>query len=148
MTYIRLYEIYDLWKPWSNEPPDASYEANALEKTINWTLYDNNEGGNYNVLLNGSNYIENSWENGVNLAVPVNTESTLGDWNYTILYNDTSGLWGEQDIVIITIYEGSGPTDFDPPDSSIPGFKLMFEITILSILILIFFQQMFLKKRN
>ena len=135
VTYIRLYEVYDLWKPYSNEPLDASYEENALGKTINWTLLDNDEGSNYSVLLNGSSYVESSWQNGVNVAVPVNTSCTLGDWNYTILFNDTAGLWGDPDTVIITIYEGTG-SDPNPSDPEPPGISFGLEFLLIALVCL------------
>ncbi|NHI93905.1 MAG: hypothetical protein EAX96_15560 [Candidatus Lokiarchaeota archaeon] len=91
---------------------------------INWTLNDDVSGSHYRVLRNGTEYI--SWtvwaSTPLNLQVPVNT-STIGLWIYEIQYNDTHGILGIPDEVIITIEAGqspgSGPTQ-------IPGFESIF----------------------
>jgi hypothetical protein len=47
--------------------------------------------------------------------VNINT-ATLGIWNYTIQYNDSVGLWGEPDMVLINITDQTNPWDNNPPD--------------------------------
>lgn len=111
--------IFDDTPPWSNSPGINACPANSTGNTIDWELYDNKAPGFYKILLNNSEYLPwDTWENTSNLAIPVNTNIGLGAWNYTILYNDSVGLNGLANTVIVTIFDNTSPTSNSPPSTT------------------------------
>ncbi|MBD3227465.1 MAG: hypothetical protein GF329_04680 [Candidatus Lokiarchaeota archaeon] len=112
--------VEDNTPPTVDSPSDEVIAANNTGETISWTLQDNCEGSHYYVWINST--IEaapwTSWNDSDTVNVPVDTNIGLGDWNYTIIYNDTSGNWGIQDEVIITIEDQTNPTVNSPNDAS------------------------------
>ncbi len=110
--------IYDNLTPTVNTPTDVDYPANASSVTYNlWILSDNALGGNYRILRNGGQYLGwQPWTSGVNLIIPIDTNSGFGVWNYTIEYYDAQGFWGTPDTVLITIYDNETPTSNSPSD--------------------------------
>ncbi|MBD3229828.1 MAG: hypothetical protein GF329_16720 [Candidatus Lokiarchaeota archaeon] len=110
-------------------PPQINWVLNKeLEQgssgTIEWIITDNLGAGYYRVFVNEtpSNWLQ--WVNNTNIAYPIDT-STLGIYNYTIQYNDSSGNMGTSDTVFITII----------PESTIPipSFLVIFVIIGLVI---------------
>lgn len=111
-------EILEGYAPNSNSPSDATYPQGSSGKVINWTLSDNVAGGYYQVLLNGGPHVTwQQWIDGVNQTIPVNTDTT-GAWNYTIQFNDSAGIWGLLDTVIITIEDQTAPWDSNPSNAT------------------------------
>ncbi len=100
--------IEDL-RPISDHPEDIITYANGSE-TIDWTLLDNYGESHYRVWLNDTNdnyYIWvdwTPWSNEVPLFVAINF-SHPGIYNYTVEYNDSQGLFGIPDTVIVTIID-------------------------------------------
>ncbi|MHA1298361.1 MAG: WD40 repeat domain-containing protein [Candidatus Helarchaeota archaeon] len=93
--------------PTSNHPEDITTVIPGL-KTINWILWDEVGPGKYRVLANDTNdniYVWQNWQNWQNnteLKVPIN-KSSPGTYKYIIEYNNSAGLMGVSDIVIVTI---------------------------------------------
>jgi hypothetical protein len=112
--------VFDNQIPISNTPIDATYSVRSLASII-WVLNDNVAGGYYSILRNGTEYKSwSSWTNGTNLIIQINT-SIVGKWNYTILYNDSSGLFGISDTVIINVTS-------KPSQVTIAGFEFLLGI--------------------
>ncbi|MFX0100986.1 MAG: lamin tail domain-containing protein [Candidatus Hodarchaeota archaeon] len=94
--------IHDV--PISNNPPYQMVVENSTGGTIDWFIIDGEGTGEYRVLLNGNPYWGwTPWSNDSNLSVPIDTNSGLGDWNYTIQFNNSRGFFGLEDSVIITV---------------------------------------------
>ncbi|MHA1891465.1 MAG: hypothetical protein ACTSYS_10795 [Promethearchaeota archaeon] len=102
--------------PKSTSPADRLLNENSTSMLIGWVLTDNYGGnGFYKVYRNGSEIT--AWlpfSSGINYTVPVDSNIGVGDWNYTIVFNDTYGLFGMQDEVIITINDH--PVSTHPAD--------------------------------
>jgi PGF-pre-PGF domain-containing protein len=107
-TYSWSFTV-DITHPTNNTPKDANYIAGSTVNFTNWILYDQHPGF-YRVLQNGTQIVESTlWSDNTNITVPVNTSAGIGDFNYTIQYNDSAGNSGIQDTVNINI------TDETPP---------------------------------
>jgi len=101
----------DVTPPTSNSPVDATYEANSTGNVINWTLQDTIGPGYYQMLRNGIVTVNwTAWTNNTNLSVPIDTNIGLGQFNYTIYYNDSAGNPGTPDQVWITINDSGIPS--------------------------------------
>ncbi len=93
--------------PTSNHPADIITPLSGTD-TINWTLYDDFGPGQYRVWVNDTNnnyYIWvdwTIWTNNTNLAIPIN-RTAIGVFNYTIEYNNSIGLFGIPDTVLVFI---------------------------------------------
>jgi hypothetical protein len=112
-----LITIEDQTNPWASSPSPTTYPQ-GVPATITWTLYDNVAGGVYGVMKNGSEPVDwTPWSNETPFEVNVDT-SLLGVWNYTIQYNDSVGLWGAPDTVLITIEDGIAPWASHPSDAT------------------------------
>ncbi len=99
--------------PTSNTPADIEFSANSTANFTYWKLYDLHPGY-YWVLRNDTQIIyPTPWENDENITVSVNTSIGLGDFNYTIQYNDSVGNYGTPDTVIITINDTTPPFAFN-----------------------------------
>ncbi len=93
----------DTNSPLSNTPEDIEFSANSTVYFTGWKLFDRYPGY-YWVLCDGKQVLPPAqWANDTKLSIPVNTDLGTGDFNYTIIYNDTAGNYGVQDTVIITI---------------------------------------------
>lgn len=93
----------DATSPVSNTPEDVEFSANSTVYFTGWKLFDSYPGY-YRVLCDGKEVVSpRQWTNGTSLSVPVNADAGVGDFNYTIEYNDTAGNYGVQDTVIISI---------------------------------------------
>jgi PGF-pre-PGF domain-containing protein len=120
----------DITDPTSNTPKDVNYLADSTVNFTNWILNDQHPGY-YRVLQNGTQIVESTlWSDNTNITVPVNTSAGIGDFNYTIQYNDSAGNSGIQDTVNINITDetppilsdntpATGTTDLTPPTISI-----------------------------
>jgi len=103
----RIYFFNTFDRPNSNTPEDFETLQRG-ESTINWTLSDELEGGQYRVWaedIDGNPYVWQNWtywENNTNLMVPINRSFT-GVFNYTIEYNNGLGLSGTPDTVFVTV---------------------------------------------
>jgi PGF-pre-PGF domain-containing protein len=106
-TYSWSFTV-DITDPTSNTPNDANYIAGSTVNFTNWILNDQHPGY-YRVLQNGTQIVESTlWSDNMNIIVPVNTSAGIGDFNYTIQYNDSAGNSG-QDTVNITIIDETPP---------------------------------------
>jgi len=102
----------DTTPPTSTTPPNTEFSANTTASFDRWVLTDLHPGY-YWVLRNKTQIFPPApWTNNTNITVPIDTNIGLGDFNYTIQYNDTAGNIGTQDTVIITII------DIEPPYAS------------------------------
>jgi len=92
--------------PTSNSPGDASYGIDS-SNTINWILYTTTSTGYYKTYRDGNLQNDStSWINNTNLNVWINTSKT-GTFNYTIIFNDSTGRNGLQDDIVIIITGGN-----------------------------------------
>jgi len=103
--------------PTSDTPTDV-ITSKAGSEVITWTLWDDYGNGQYRVIANdtlGSFYVWQDWIGwGNNTPFDVQINRTLpGIFNYTIEYNDTYGILGTPDTVIVTISD-------NPPQSNHP----------------------------
>jgi len=93
--------------PFSNNPIDITMTIGENIK-INWFLWDGIGPGKYRIWTNDSNdnyYVWinwTNWMNNTNLQVPIN-RTILGIFNYTIEYNNSAGIFGIPDTVIVNI---------------------------------------------
>jgi hypothetical protein len=91
----------------SNNPDNITMTMSGNAK-INWFLWDDVGPGKYRVWTNDSNnnyYVWinwMNWTNNTNLQVPIN-RTILGIFNYTIEYNNSVGIFGNPDTVIVNI---------------------------------------------
>ncbi|MBC2699092.1 MAG: S8 family serine peptidase [ANME-2 cluster archaeon] len=94
----------DTTAPTSTTPSTTEFFANTSASFDKWVLTDLYPGY-YWVLRNGTEIVvpPTPWTNNTNITVPIDTNISLGDFNYTIQYNDTAGNNGTQNTVMITI---------------------------------------------
>ncbi len=90
---------------------------NATSFTIDWIIHDDiGRTGDYRVLLNGTLYIAwTIWNDGTDLAVPIDTNRGFAMFNYTIEYRDIYNEYGTRNQVFFTIYDSpvsTQPLDF------------------------------------
>jgi len=117
--------------PASDSPNDASYGQNTAQN-ITWTLADNFAAGYYYVTRNST--VQNqttTWTNNTPVAILINT-SALGDWNYTIFFNDSLGTQGIPNEVIITITDITKPTITieSPKNQTYTNQSIWFNVTL------------------
>ncbi len=102
--YFAIYGQPDNEPPISNAPSGGIYAANTASTYSKWILTDNYQGGHYRILINNSVHVDwTLWTSGTNLTVPVDTNRGGSAWNYSIQYNDSVGLWGNPNTVIIIV---------------------------------------------
>ncbi|MHA1385476.1 MAG: hypothetical protein ACTSR3_17110 [Candidatus Helarchaeota archaeon] len=98
--------------PTSNHPEDINISIGTTGQ-IGWKLCDETGEGQYRVWLNDTNgkyYIWvnwTPWTNNTYLNIPINS-SSLGTFNYTIEFNDSTDLFGYPDTVIVTVKGNNG----------------------------------------
>jgi hypothetical protein len=117
--HVRAVDEIGNWGSWSNvftftidttiptcsHPDDQSFELDKQDQFLEWALDDNLASGYYRVLIEDIVFIDwTSWTLGVNVSVPVDT-SILGEFTYTLEFNDSLGHVGLSDEVKITISE-------------------------------------------
>lgn len=108
LTYSWSFTI-DTTPPTSNTPSDREFSANATANFDKWILTDLHPGY-YWVLRNDTKIVSPIlWTNNTNITVSIDTNNSLGDFNYTIRYNDSANNNGTQDTVIITINDTTSP---------------------------------------
>jgi PGF-pre-PGF domain-containing protein len=99
----------DATSPTSNTPSNTEYPANTTASFDKWILTDLHPGY-YRVLRNETQIVfPTLWTNNTNITVPINTNISLDDFNYTIQYNDSAGNNGTPNTVIITINDTVPP---------------------------------------
>ena len=99
----------DTTAPTSTTPSTTEFCANTSASFDKWVLTDLYPGY-YWVLRNGTEIVSPTpWTNYTNITILVDTNISLGDFNYTIQYNDTAGNNGTQNTVIITISDTNSP---------------------------------------
>ncbi|MFX1293906.1 MAG: DUF4350 domain-containing protein [Promethearchaeota archaeon] len=101
--------------PESNNPSDQSVEKDAVA-SIPWILTDAMGSGYYRVLIDNTPGPWTPWTNNTLLNFPIITTAT-GIFNYTIEYNNSYGVFGSPDTVIVTVTK--------PP---IPGFLFLYVV--------------------
>ncbi len=92
--------------PSATSPPDQLVMENATGVIITWQLTTYSAIGQYRILRNGSQVQPwAAWPGGNNsyTNVTVDTNAGLGIWEYTIQYNDSMGMMGAPDFVVITV---------------------------------------------
>ena len=105
--------------PISNHPINKTYYKDSLGKMVNWTLQDSVGSGFYQILRNGTVSVSwTTWTNNTPILLTINT-SVIGIWNYTIQYNNSYGVLGIQDTILIRII-------VEPPD-----WEIIFLVTLL-----------------
>ena len=108
MTYNWSFTI-DATPPTSNTPSNTEFSANTTASFDKWILTDLHPGY-YWVLRNATEIVHpTAWDNSTNITVSIDTNISLGDFNYTIQYNDSVGNNGTQNSVIITINDTAPP---------------------------------------
>jgi hypothetical protein len=116
--------------PMSNTPLDIITDVFGLE-TIDWTLLDDYGSGQFQVWANdtsGNLYVWQDWTAWSNFStynIPIN-RSAPGIFNYSIVFNDTYGLWGNPDTVIVTVLDLA-------PESNHPAVITTFQDEVSSI---------------
>jgi len=91
--------------PTSNHPSDIITTESGME-TIGWILCDDFGSGYYCVWIDnmeGSSYLWinwTAWDNNTLLAVPIN-RTALGAFNYTIVFNSSSGQISKDTVIVI-----------------------------------------------
>ncbi|MFX1450725.1 MAG: hypothetical protein ACFFCM_07785 [Promethearchaeota archaeon] len=100
-------------------PPTSNHPLNIItnstdNKKIDWVLWDDYGEGFYRVFINGTpDNIWTGWYNDTPINYNINRNFS-GIFNYTIVYNDSFGNYGNPDTVIIII-------DFEPKSNSPPN---------------------------
>ncbi|MFX0099504.1 MAG: hypothetical protein ACFFCS_07975, partial [Candidatus Hodarchaeota archaeon] len=90
--------------PTSNHPTDCMVVENSTGNNISWVLWDEVGAGDYLVLLNSTVLVDwTPWSNGTPLDVPIETNLGTGSWNYTIRYNNSLGVFGNRDMVLVIV---------------------------------------------
>src|SRR3989344_3649717 len=111
----------------SPPPPNKTVELGD-DSFLTWTL--NGTGGQFFVLRNGTLFDgPRAWE--ANSTISVRADSFfLGVWNYTLSFNDTTGVNGTQSSTFLTVIDNVKPscTEVQNPDSS--GSIITKDITI------------------
>ncbi|HUV82033.1 MAG TPA: S8 family serine peptidase [archaeon] len=124
----------DTTLPTSTSPSDIEFSANATASFDQWVLTDLHPGY-YWILRKGTEIISPTiWTNNTNITVSIDTNISLGDFNYTIQYNDSVGNNGTQNVVIITINDTLPPyASGDSPanNSSISDNLLQISVNIM-----------------
>ncbi|MFW9894566.1 MAG: ABC transporter substrate-binding protein [Candidatus Thorarchaeota archaeon] len=92
--------------PTSNHPSDIE-TTQGTSIRLPWILRDEFSTGNYRILINGSPSSWFAWENNTQIDFLIDT-TQLGIFNYTIQYYDSSGKFGIEDTIIITVVEEDG----------------------------------------
>ncbi len=116
------YEIMYSRYLWENNPPTSNHPNNITTPIsdtdkIGWILYDDYDEGYYRVWANDTNgnyYIREDWQpwtNNTLLNVTIN-RTALGIYNYTIEYNDSAGIFGNPDTVIVYVVGNNGSKQF------------------------------------
>ncbi|NMC06759.1 MAG: hypothetical protein GYA24_16195, partial [Candidatus Lokiarchaeota archaeon] len=98
---VTLISIID--RPHASHPADFIAREDGIS-SITWTLTDSVGPGVYRALRNGvplSGWLP--WLNSTPVIIPVNTTIGLGNWNYTICFNNSRGAMGIQDEVMVTV---------------------------------------------
>ncbi|MHA1358923.1 MAG: hypothetical protein ACTSRC_12450 [Candidatus Helarchaeota archaeon] len=111
-TNTILVTVNDPYAPWSNNP--GPIITNHLgSQTIDWRLWDGFAPGYYYVLVNNTPSPSATWSNGSNLQYPIN-RTIPGEYNYTIVFNDSAGNPGPAHTVWVTVQDL-------PPSSNTPS---------------------------
>nr|MDO8113824.1 FG-GAP-like repeat-containing protein [Candidatus Sigynarchaeota archaeon] len=91
-------------RPTVDHPADLIVLQNSPGVEINWTMEDRLGEGYFRVLINGTPSLSWSpWFDSTPMAVPVDTMLAIGYWNYTIEYNNSRGVLGIIDTVIVLL---------------------------------------------
>ncbi|MHA1270631.1 MAG: hypothetical protein ACTSPY_12635 [Candidatus Helarchaeota archaeon] len=118
--------------PQSNQPTTPVYVYVNTTSYIDWILTDDIGAGKFRVLINNTPGSWASWTDGVSVHYQITTTS-VGTFNYTIEYNDSLGVFGTPNTVIVIIRPLT-TTSTTP----IPGFSVFFIILGILSLILYF----------
>ncbi len=96
--------------PSGTAPSDQTVEL-GNETTLAWSL--TGDGGFYYVLRNGTLFDgPSTWSSGVPIIVrPLNY--FLGAWNYTLVFNDSSGINGTPSSAFVTVVDNVSPSCSD-----------------------------------
>jgi len=103
--------VEDTTNPGTDSPVDDTIELGGTSDDITWTCTDE-DAHEYEVWYNGTNWDDGSWTTSVPLVVELDG-LTLGIWNMTIRFNDTSGNF-VTDIVWITVEDTTNPNTDSP----------------------------------
>ncbi|NVM54173.1 MAG: hypothetical protein HWN66_10775, partial [Candidatus Helarchaeota archaeon] len=99
-------------------PPTSNHPANfttyvGYSEAIGWILTDDAGASQYRVLVDGAPGAWNGWTNNTSIDYPINT-TIAGNFNYTIEFNDSAGLKGVPDTVIVVVDIDDPPQSFQP----------------------------------
>ncbi len=109
-------QTIDTTPPTSVSSQNGEFSANTTANFTEWVLFDLHPGY-YQVFRNDTDTQTShipvtfpaAWQSGINVSVPIDTDAGLGDYNYTIKFNDSSGNQGVTDSVVITIIDTTPP---------------------------------------
>jgi hypothetical protein len=97
-------------------PSNLVAEQNSATRTLSWILADGIAAGTYTLYINGvpsATHINVAWTNNTPFTIVASTNITLGIYNYTLVFCDSNGFYGEQSTVLVTITAaGSNPDPF------------------------------------
>ncbi len=107
--------VYDDTAPVLDSPDDFEVIEGSVGTMLSWSPFD----------LHPSNYViyredlavkSGLWNSSTeSISISMNG-LTLGDWNFTIVVYDETGL-SDTDTVIVTVFDGTAPTTTHPDDS-------------------------------
>ena len=97
-----------------NSPSNTSYLLGTTGHTVYWTAVDDLGSDYYTVYLNGSTFLTNSWINNTVITVSIDGFS-LGLYNLTIVFNDTTGNKISDTIWITVFADTTSPIILQQP---------------------------------
>ncbi len=107
--------VYDVTAPVLDSPDDFDDSEGSIGTMLSWTPFDLHPS-NYIIYLESVAIKSGLWNSSDESISVSMDELTLGDWNFTIVVYDDSGL-SDADTVIVTVYDGTSPTTSNPDDS-------------------------------
>ena len=108
-TNTQMVTVQDVNVPWALTSGNATIPANTSSQFFNVWLYDDIAEGYFTAYRNNTPlYIDFLWNNGSQNNIGIETNIGLGEYNYTIVFNDSWGLVNKT-TVWITIADLTDP---------------------------------------
>ncbi len=93
------FEIFD--PPSCTTPPDMVVAQNETAVNVTWCLSTENPAGVFRVLRNGTEVITwQSWMDGMQIPVPVDTNIGVGTWVYRLEFSDNISAGALDDVLV------------------------------------------------
>ncbi|MHA2031999.1 MAG: right-handed parallel beta-helix repeat-containing protein, partial [Candidatus Kariarchaeaceae archaeon] len=109
--------IYDGINPVINQPSNITYEYGSVPGTIQWLASDIH-ADNYSTYRDGILFTSGNWTTGVNISFTLPNDLP-GQYNYTILVFDESGLNATSTVFVIVLLDTTNPTIDQPANFSV-----------------------------